>query len=398
MNKLIITRWNQGILTALQAEGGIIQLNLEPCPDSSVLGDIYIGKVKNIVKNINSAFIEFTNGRIGYYSLTENKNHLFTKEHSGSALKAGDEIVVQVSRDSVKTKAPVLTGNISFPGKYCVLTLGKTVIGFSSKIKNQEWKTSVKQRLPIEAGKEYGVIIRTNAQEADPDVIINELVSLWETSSRMLSEAAYRTCFSQLYHSVPSYISDIRDLNSGLLQEIITDDIEIFHQLQEYLTYFQPKDCSKLSYYEDNMLPLCKLYSLESAMEHAMSKRVWLKSGGYLVIEPTEALVVIDVNTGKFSEKREIRATILKTNLEAAAEIARQLRLRNLSGIIIIDFIDMDRDEDKKELLTYLETLTAKDPVKTTVVDMTRLNLVELTRKKVRRPLYEQASFNRGEE
>ena len=214
----------------------------------------------------------------------------------------------------------------------------------------------------------------------------------------MLSEAAYRTCFSQLYRSVPSYISDIRDLNSGLLQEIITDDSSICQQLQEYLACFQPEDHRKLTYYEDKMLPLGKLYSLESVMERAMNKRVWLKSGGYLVIEPTEALVVIDVNTGKFSEKKEIRATILKTNLEAAAEISRQLRLRNLSGIIIVDFIDMERDEDKRELLTRLEALTAKDPVKTTVVDMTRLNLVEITRKKVRRPLYEQASFDRGEE
>lgn len=398
MNKLIVTRWNQGILTALQSEEGIIQLNLDPAPDSSVLGNIYIGKVKNIVKNINSAFVEFTNGRMGYYSLAENRNHIYAKEHSGSSLKAGDEIVVQVSRDSVKTKAPVLTGNISFPGKYCVLTLGKTVIGFSSKIKNQEWKAAVKQMLPKEAGTEYGVIIRTNAQDADPDIIINELVSLRETSSRMLSEAAYRTCFSQLYRSVPSYISDIRDLNSGLLQEIITDDSSICQQLQEYLACFQPEDHRKLTYYEDKLLPLGKLYSLESVMERAMNKRVWLKSGGYLVIEPTEALVVIDVNTGKFSEKKEIRATILKTNLEAAAEISRQLRLRNLSGIIIVDFIDMERDEDKRELLTRLEALTAKDPVKTTVVDMTRLNLVEITRKKVRRPLYEQASFDRGEE
>lgn len=398
MNKLIVTRWNQGVLTALQSEEGIIQLNLDPAPDSSVLGNIYIGKVKNIVKNINSAFVEFTNGRMGYYSLAENRNHIYAKEHSGSSLKAGDEIVVQVSRDSVKTKAPVLTGNISFPGKYCVLTLGKTVIGFSSKIKNQEWKAAVKQMLPKEAGTEYGVIIRTNAQDADPDIIINELVSLRETSSRMLSEAAYRTCFSQLYRSVPSYISDIRDLNSGLLQEIITDDSSIYQQLQEYLACFQPEDHRKLTYYEDKMLPLGKLYSLESVMERAMNKRVWLKSGGYLVIEPTEALVVIDVNTGKFSEKKEIRATILKTNLEAAAEISRQLRLRNLSGIIIVDFIDMERDEDKRELLTRLEALTAKDPVKTTVVDMTRLNLVEITRKKVRRPLYEQASFDRGEE
>ena len=137
-------------------------------------------------------------------------------------------------------------------------------------------------------------------------------------------------------------------------------------------------------------MPLSKLYSLDTALERALSKRVWLKSGGYLVIEPTEAMVVIDVNTGKYTGKKSQEETIVKINLEAADEIGRQLRLRNLSGIILIDFIDMEKELHKKQVMEALQRAVSKDPVKTVVVEMTRLNLVEVTRKKVRKPLYEQ--------
>lgn len=397
MNKLIITRWDRGILTALQADGEIVQLSVDSLCDLPVLGNIYIGKVKNIVKNINAAFVEFENGRMGYYSLTENQEHIFAKPHSGQTLKAGDEIVVQISRDAVKTKAPVLTSNLSFPGKYCVLTLGKNVIGFSSKIKDNEWKQRIKEQLSGRWNGTGGIIVRTNAEGVEAEVIQKELDALFAAAGRVLSEAAFRTCYSLVYRSVPPYISEIRGLNSTLLEEIITDDKQIMEELESYLSCFQPEDLCKLSFYEDKLLSLKKLYSLETAMEHALSKRVWLKSGGYLVIEPTEALVVIDVNTGKYSEKKDLRTTILKTNLEAAFELMKQLRLRNLSGIIIVDFIDMDQEEDRLQLLNCLEDLASKDPIKTTVVDITKLNLVELTRKKVRKPLYEQASFTKGE-
>ena len=170
----------------------------------------------------------------------------------------------------------------------------------------------------------------------------------------------------------------------------MTDDEELYQELQAYLKESQPEDLDKLRWYQDPLLPLKSLYRLNRAVEEATSPRVWLKSGGYLVIEPTEALVVIDVNTGKYAEKKTMSETILKINLEAAREIGRQLRLRNLSGIIIIDFIDMKEEEHRRQLLKELEEVVRRDPIKTTVVEITRLNLVELTRKKLHRPLYEQ--------
>lgn len=217
-----------------------------------------------------------------------------------------------------------------------------------------------------------------------------ELAELMRTWQRLSAEAGCRVCYSCLYRALPGYIAAIRDSFGGTLEEIITDVPEYHRELKAYLEMCQKEDAGRLTLYEDSLLPLGRLYSLETAFEKALGKNVWLKSGGYLVIEPTEAMTVIDVNTGKYSGRKKMQDTIYKINMEAADEIGRQLRLRNLSGIIIVDFIDMERDEDRKALLAHLGEVVLKDPVKTTVVDMTALNLVELTRKKVRKPLHEQ--------
>lgn len=417
MNKMIITEWNGKILMAWLADDRIVQLSLEEKEVSSVLNRIYIGKVKNIVNNISAAFVEFEGGQIGYYSLVDNKVHLFADGRSSalsapsleksSRVKIGDEIIVQVARDSVKTKAPVLTSNLNFTGRYCVLTVGKNMVGFSGKITDGDWKASVKPELEkileeketntsfLSAGDSplpsMGVIVRTNAYEAGENVLFEELTRLKEECIRLLSEARYRTCGSRLDRNYPVYAEALRDSYMGETDEIITDNTEILETLQEYMGEYQKEDISHLRFYEDKLLPLSKLYNLEGAMEKALSPRVWLKSGGYLVIEPTEALTVIDVNTGKYAGKKTLSETIFKINMEAAVEVSRQLRLRNISGIIIVDFIDMDQEEQREKLLKFLRDLCRRDHIKTTVVDITPLNLVEITRKKVKRPLYEQA-------
>ena len=170
----------------------------------------------------------------------------------------------------------------------------------------------------------------------------------------------------------------------------MTDQPDLFARLQEYFRISDLSETTGLRFYEDKLLSLAKLYSLEYALEQSCQKRVWLKSGGYLIIECTEAMVVIDVNTGKYSGKKNLADTIRLINLEAAKEVAHQLRLRNLSGIIMVDFIDMDTEEDKALLMDTLKAAVRPDPVKTTVVDMTPLNLVEMTRKKEKKPLWEQ--------
>ena len=182
----------------------------------------------------------------------------------------------------------------------------------------------------------------------------------------------------------------LRNTYTADLTSIITDDPQIYNSLEHYLKENDLQNLSKLRLYQDDLLPLYKLCRLEREIDLATSRQVWLKSGGYLVIDPTEALTVIDVNTGKYSGKKLRRETLKTINLEAAKEAARQIRLRNLSGIILIDFINMENKEDQKELLAFLESRLFADPVKTRLIDMTKLELVEITRKKVYKTLKEQ--------
>ena len=182
----------------------------------------------------------------------------------------------------------------------------------------------------------------------------------------------------------------LRNTYTADLTSIITDDPQIYNSLEHYLKENDLQTLSKLRLYQDDLLPLYKLCRLEREIDLATSRQVWLKSGGYLVIDPTEALTVIDVNTGKYSGKKLRRETLKTINLEAAKEAARQIRLRNLSGIILIDFINMENKEDQKELLAFLESRLFADPVKTRLIDMTKLELVEITRKKVHKTLKEQ--------
>ena len=198
-----------------------------------------------------------------------------------------------------------------------------------------------------------------------------------------------RYAFSLLEESLPEYMQVLQNVYTEHLEEIVTDNKSLYEAVSSYAKTAFPEN-TQIRLYEDKLLPLYKLYSLESALEHGLHEKVWLKSGGFLVIQQTEAFVCIDVNTGKFTANKEMEETFRKINLEAAAEIALQLRLRNLSGIILIDFINMKSPKHKKELMENLQAYLNRDPVKGTVVDMTSLNIVEVTRKKVRKSLTEE--------
>ena len=386
MNKLVITRRNGRLLTALFDGREALEIGLEE--ERSILGNIYIGKVKNIVKNLNSAFVDFGKNQTGYYSLSDNPVSLIA-DGSVRAVKAGDEIVVQIAKEAVRTKDPVLTGNLNFTGKYAVLTAQKPQIGFSGKITDREWKERLKPQLEAITGGSVGVIVRTNAYGED-EALFHEIRYLLDLCRTIMEKSRYRTRYSLLYEAEPEYLNVLRGCPEGSLEEIITDEDSVYETVKQYLTLQDPQRRIKIRRYSDSMISLSRLYSLETILDQACQKRVWLKSGGYLIIEPTEAMVVIDVNTGKYSGNKNLQDTIRMTNLEAAAEICHQLRLRNLSGIIMVDFIDMKSEEDKELLLSALRKHAAKDPVKVHVVDMTQLNLVEITRKKGKKPLYEQ--------
>ena len=399
LSKLIITDLichEKKIRTAaLEEQGRISQLNFSETASKGILGNIYVGKVQNIVKNIHAAFIEIADGIMCYYSLDDKAEPVFTNPKKDSVMKIGDEVIVQISKEGMKTKLPSVSSNLNFTGRYLVLTSQRKELGFSGKL-NKEEKKRIREFLEGEMPENAGIIVRTNARNAKKEEILEELKNLQTRYETLLKKGHSRVCFSLLEEHMPDYLQTLQNVYTQTLDEIVTDNSEVFQAVQNYLNCYGEYEIP-LRFYEDKLLPLSKLYSLESVLERSLQERVWLKSGGFLVIQPTEAFVCIDVNTGKFSGKKEIQETFRKINLEAAKEIAWQLRLRNLSGIILIDFINMENQEDKKELLHTLQAYLNQDPIKGTVVDITPLNIVEVTRKKVRKPLLEEwKALNEG--
>ncbi len=392
-NTLLITKLKQNnkeyIAAALYQEKKMLEVTLEPAEQQSILGNIYVGRVKNIVKNLNAAFIEIAPGMPCYYPLDEMKQPLFVKKINSPNMVQGDEVVVQVAQESSKSKPPKVTTNLNLSGKYLVLTSENKRIGISRKI-SEEKREGLKKHLSFDASEDFGIIVRTNAASASNEEILEEYEKLKQEYRNIQKIAPYRTVFSCIKESTPEYLHMLQNVNQLWLNSILTDAPELFEKAREYLNAAQPEDLKKLSLYEDPGITLSSLYRLEHHLKEALQEKVWMKSGGYLVIQPTEALTVIDVNSGKSISKKQVQEHYLKINLEAAEEIARQLRLRNLSGIIIVDFIDMKSDESRELLMQALSRAVSADPVPVRVVDMTKLNLVELTRKKVRKSLAEQ--------
>lgn len=389
--KILITKAENCIWTWVLEEDEVVEIHCSPQDETGsqvpALNNIYIGKVQNIVANIGAAFIDI-GGTNCYYDMSQAKQAFFTHKIGKKPLCIGDELVVQVTREAAKTKAPTVSSNISFTGRYAVLTSGNTRIGASAKIPKLQ-REQLKEKLQNLKNEDYGIILRTNAKEAPFEAVEEEIARLQNRYEHLKETALHRTCFSCLETAVKPYIADLRNVYLEGLQEILIEDEELFAEVKAYFETEQPEYLSLLRKYEDEMLSLTSLYNLRKVRERATSERVWLKHGGYLVIQPTEALTVVDVNSGKDVSKKNTSESYLRINLEAAREIARQMRLRNLSGIILVDFINLDDDEAMQTLLREFKYNLSKDPIQATLVDVTELQLVEVTRKKVRKPLYE---------
>ena len=379
-------------VAALSEEERIVEIRLESDQEKSILGNIYTGQVENIASNIQAAFVQIEPGKRCYYSLAEAQRAVFSAGRKGNGpLRPGDELLVQVSRDAMKGKLPALTSNLNFTGRYLVLTTGDKKFGLSSKLALEDrhrlsgWLKEEAER----PDKEFGIIVRTNAADASKEEILKELEWLKGRYHKAVVQGRNRTCFSLVLETEPFYVAAVRDAYGRDLDEIITDVPEIREMILGYLEEISPELKEKLRFYQDKLLPLYKLYRMETALDAIQKEKVWLNSGGFLVIQQTEAFVSIDVNSGKYTGKKKMEETFRKINLEAAAEISRQLRLRNLSGIILIDFINMENPDHRDELFHVLQKLLRKDPIKSRAIDITPLHILEMTRKKVRRPVIE---------
>ena len=386
MKLFVFTEWNKKKLGILFEDGKAMEIR---CYEAdSILGNVYRARVSNLSPNINAAFVDIKKGESCYLSMDD---------YHGEKLKVGDLVTVQVVRDKIKTKRYAVTTDISLQGDYAVTTLFAPV-GVSSKItdsaRKKELKTLMQNLLIAEQDAQFylaegnvaeierikkltlGGIIRTQAEHAEDAAITREIEGQARLLYSIMKKSEYATQYTCLYHTEVEYIKDIRRMHALQDVEIVTDIPEVTEAISEIPLY-------------TDEYTLTLRYSLASLLEKTLSKRAYLKSGAYLVIEPTEAMTVIDVNSGKSIKGKNAEEQFLKINIEAAKEIARQLRLRNISGIVMIDFINMKEESHNHELMKNLAEYVRTDPVRTTVVDMTKLGLVELTRQKGKRALHE---------
>ena len=398
--KLVLTKLNISSIApadvaVLYEDSKAIYMDIFYEDEPFVLGNIYVAHVNDVVKNINAAFVEYSPGKKAYLSLENTENTFFINRKNTTKICQGDNILVQIKKEPIKTKDAVCSTCIEFSSNYVVLTYGVAGINVSTKIKDNSLRQSLSNYCSdIISGIMYdkeaygmiteelfynilsntGIIVRTQAQDiSDYELIKEDILKQFEALFLCFNKALYskgRTCIYSNENPILSVI------NKHKSDEIITDNEEIYKLLCE-----QSID---VKLYEDSLLPLYKLYNIEGLLNDVSSRKVWLKSGAYLVIDYTEAMTVIDVNTGKCEKGKNKEDTILKINLEAAIEAMRQIKLRNISGIIIIDFIDMAKDEAKEALLNQLIDEAKKDNIKTSIMGLTRLNLVEITRKKIR--------------
>ena len=402
---LVLTKYRERALAAyFDSENNNKLVNVTALNDETgaLVGDIYVGRIKNRVKNINAAFVDIAGGELCFLQF-DDKDKMIHKNES--------DVVVQVTREGIKTKQAAVTTDINLTGKSLIKT-HKNQISISSKIKNVKrrnellaWMEELVNSCPDNdstnngsakecrsnhcSGNGTGYIIRTNAENVSKEEIVREYDYLEKLYADILKKAEYSTTHSLLYRTSFA-VSQVRDGYDRNIDRIVTDDESIYNEIKDYLNEVSPDMLCKLSLYEDDSFPLDAMYGLSFKLDKALSKKVWLDSGAYLIIEPTEALTVIDVNTGKAVKKKSDKEKhFLKINLEACEELFRQISVRNLSGIIIIDFIDMKSKEHNAVLMDKLKELASLDSVKTTIVDMTALGLVEITRKKVYKPLHE---------
>lgn len=389
MGKIVIIKRNHRLLLFLMENNrpSLIQVS-SLLKESSMLGNIYLAKVTNIVQGLQAAFLSVSKDETAFLPLSGIKELLVANKEPGEEiiLKQGDEVVIQITREAQKKKPPAASGSLTLTGQYLVCSYFGHGIAYSKKL-SKEKKEEIREvihKAEIKGRKKYQFTVRTNAGNlTDYTPMLEEMAYFSNIFEKLSASYRHRTCFSCLYHTEPEILQQIKGIPLTAYEEIVTDEKEVYEFLREALPDNQ------IRFYQDDMLSLAALYSVETHIKQALTPKVWLPSGGYLIIEPTEAMVVIDVNSGKGSAAKGSagKQMYLKTNLEAAEEIARQLRIRNYSGIIMVDFINMESEKDNSMLLEKLDRCLKEDSVYTRLVDMTALGIVEITRKKVSKPL-----------
>jgi len=369
---------------AIVEDGVLAEFVVERDDAQHIVGNVYKGRVQNVLHGMQAAFVDIGLGKNAFLYIGDGMPKQAAAALAQSRpLHIGQSVIVQIAKDAVGTKGPRATTQISLPGRYAVLMPTASYIGVSQRIASN----TERERLRKIAGEfcppKMGLIVRTAAAKESAATLrqdIEDLVHLWhaiEARGQALSSPAL------LYRDADLVLRIARDYLNSAVDEVVIDDKEVYHRVTDLLKK-RPELCQKVHLYKESE-DIFKFYHLDEEIKRIGRRTIELKSGGTLVIDKTEALTVIDVNTGKFVGRTNLSDTVYRTNLEAAAEIARQIRLRDIGGIVIVDFIDMETEKQKKAILSFLSEKVRADRTKTNVVGITPLGLVEITRKKSRR-------------
>ena len=408
-SEILINATRDEIRVGLLEAGQLVEFYVERKRDASLVGNIYKGKVIKILPGMQSAFVDIGLDKAAFLYVSdiherleefapfleeeekENSIELVSKRGKPDLsieelIQEGQEILVQVSKDPIGSKGARVTSYITMPGRYLVLMPNVEHIGISRRISDETERLRLRTIVEDIKLKGYGLIIRTASEGSTEEEIkkdLDFLHLLWENIQKKKEKVSAPFL---LYSDLDLIFRSVRDLMIQDVKKLIIDSSEEYERIKEFIrTYFE-KFLGKIELYEGTE-PIFDAYGIELDISRALGRKVWLKSGGYIVIDQTEAMTVIDVNTGKFVGKEELEDTILKTNLEAVKEIAYQIRLRNLGGIIIVDFIDMEKHENRERVFNSFVEAMKKDKAKNTISHISELGLIQMTRKRVRESL-----------
>ena len=404
MEKKIVIDKNRGkTRVAVIEDGRVAEIYNEDEQNQRLIGSVYRGKVQNVLQGMNVAFIDIgheknaflyagdINTDIGSFEFKGENIPTPAEKHSkdmhiADHIKIGQEITVQIMKEAIGTKGARVSTNVTLPGKFVVLLPMMNYIGVSHKINNEAERMRLREVAKAICPHGLGLIMRTQAEGKNEEDFIDDVSYLVEKWN-LIKERERKGKVPRLLYKDESLLNYVvRDLFSEDVSEILVNSDETYKLVREICSTIAPAQLGRIKRYGNERMSFMK-YDIEAAINGAVRRKVWLENGGYIIIDNTEALTAIDVNTGRYVGKNDLNETILNTNLQAAEIIAQQLRLRDIGGIVIIDFIDMSCDEHKQMVIDALKAACKNDRSSVTVVGMTHLGLVELTRKKVKNRL-----------
>jgi len=413
--EILVTATEHESWVALLEDKKLVELMFDRPDQDRILGDIFLGRVEAVLPGIQAAFVNIGTEKAGFLHVSDIYRGDESESDSGNGggnagngkggrggrgrkhqkyppitdlLQKGETILVQATKEPISTKGPRVTAHISMPGRFLVYMPDSDHVGVSRKIEDRGERSRLrklaKEVLPKNSG---GVIVRTVGEELTTDIFKREFDRLHGNWKRIKKSAGEVRAPARLHSDAKLISSVIRDLFSSRFESVTIDSKVVYNEIQRYVDDVAPELKDRIKFHRDSVALFDK-HGIEEEVQKAFEKKAMLASGGYLIIEPTEALVSIDVNTGKFTGKRDAEQTILRTNLDAAGEIAKQLRLRDIGGIIVCDFIDMNSQANRDKVLQELKSNLGRDRARTKAFEISALGLVEMTRQRVRPSLF----------